>query len=254
MQITFLGTGTSQGIPIIGCECKSCTSLDSKDNRLRTSCLIETQKKRIVIDVGPDFRHQMLRVGGKEIHAILMTHEHNDHIAGLDDVRPFNFKYFKDMPVYALPRVKKNIETRFDYIFKENPYPGAPVIQIHSITSNNHFMIDNIEIIPISIMHGKLPILGYRIENFAYLTDVKTIDEDEFLKLKNLDVLVLSALRKEEHHSHLTLSEAIELAQKINAKKTYFTHFSHLLGPHQKIELQLPENIFAAYDFLSIKI
>ncbi len=250
MTIHFLGTGTSQGIPIIGCDCAVCRSTDSKDKRLRTSCLIEIDGTRVVIDTGPDFRQQMLTEGGREIHGVLMTHEHNDHIAGLDDVRPFNFKYEKDMPIYGLSRVLDAIQERFPYIFKKEPYPGAPVIRLNPI-SDSPFFIERLEIIPIHIMHGKLPILGYRIQNFAYLTDVKYISDNEIKKLRGLDVLVLSALRLEEHHSHLTLGQAIALAQKIGAQKTYFTHFSHWLGCHKEIETKLPKGIHAAYDTLS---
>lgn len=254
MKIRLLGTGTSQGIPIVGCECEACLSTEVKDKRLRTSCLIELDGKRIQIDTGPDFRQQMLLAGGKEIHAVLITHEHYDHIGGLDDIRPFNFKYKKDMPLFTLPRVAKGIQKRFDYIFKTNPYPGAPQIQLIEIDGNSPFEIGDIEVLPVHIIHGKLPILGFRIQNFAYLTDVKTVPELEFGKLKNLDVLILSALRHEEHHSHLTLKEAVSLAKRINAKKTYFTHFSHLAGTHEEISKQLPESIFAGYDGLELNI
>jgi len=175
LKITLLGTGTSQGIPVIGCECPTCLSSNPKDKRLRASCLVEVRDKRIVIDTGPDFRQQMLQVGGKEIHAVLITHEHNDHIIGLDDVRPFNFKYEKDIPVYAMSRVVKEIRIKFPYIFKDSPYPGAPRIALSTIENDKTLEIEGIGIIPVHIMHGKLPILGFRIENFAYLTDVKTI-------------------------------------------------------------------------------
>lgn len=254
MIIRLLGTATSQGIPVIGCDCIACLSKNLKDKRLRTSCLIEVDGKRIIIDIGPDFRQQMLDAGGKEIHAILITHEHNDHVAGLDDVRPFNFKYHKDMPVYALPRVSNHIKKRFDYVFKEQPYPGAPQVKIHEISGDDILEIEGISVIPIHITHGRLPILGYRVGKFAYLTDVKTIPASEFEKLQDLEVLILSALREEEHHSHLTLKEAVALAQKINAKKTYFTHFSHLLGKHDEFSKQLPNGIFAGYDGLEIEI
>lgn len=254
IKVRLLGTATSQGVPVIGCECEVCTSLDSKDKRLRSACWVEVDNKIICIDIGPDFRQQMLKGGGKEIHAILVTHEHNDHTAGLDDVRPFNFKYEKDMPVYALHRVAKYIRTRFDYIFEHQTYPGAPRVELTSIDGNSPFMVENIEVVPIHIMHGTLPILGYRVGKFAYLTDVKTIAESEYEKLNDLDVLVLSALREKEHHSHLTLQQAIELAQKINAKTTYFTHFSHDLGTHKQISEKLPKNMFAGYDGLEIEI
>jgi phosphoribosyl 1,2-cyclic phosphate phosphodiesterase len=254
VKITLLGTGTSQGIPIIGCECETCLSQNSKDKRLRTACLVEINDKRIVIDIGPDFRQQMLAVGGKEVHAILISHEHNDHVAGLDDVRPFNFKYMKDMPVYALDRVAKHIKNRFDYIFKVKPYSSAPRVKLITIDGNTPIEIEGIPIVPIHILHGELPILGYRIGNFAYLTDVKSIPEEEFKKLKNLDILILSALRKEVHLTHLTLDEAIALSKKIAAKQTYFTHLSHLMGPHEEIEQLLPQGISAGYDGLSKNI
>lgn len=254
MKVTLLGTGTSQGVPIIGCECETCLSDNPKDKRLRTACLIEVNDKRIVIDIGPDFRQQMLATGGKEVHAILITHEHNDHVAGLDDVRPFNFKYMKDMPVYTLDRVAKYLGNRFDYIFKKDPYPGAPQVKLITIDGNTDIEIEGIAITPIHVMHGKLPILGYRIGNLAYLTDVKSIPEREFEKIQELDVLVLSALRKETHLTHLTLDEAIVLSEKIGAKQTYFTHFSHLMGKHEETEQLLPKGILAGYDGLSIEI
>lgn len=252
MKVRLLGSGTSQGIPIVGCECKTCLSTKAKDQRLRTACLIEVGDKRIQIDVGPDFRQQMLSTAVKEIHAVLITHEHYDHVGGLDDIRPFNFKYKRDMPVFALPRVAEGIRKRFDYIFATNPYPGAPQVQLIEIDGESSFDVEGIEIIPIHIMHGYLPILGFRIQDFAYLTDVKVIPETEFEKLKHLEILILSALRHEEHHSHLTIKEAVALAQKINAKKTYFTHFSHLAGTHEEIESQLPDGIFAGYDGLEM--
>ncbi len=254
MKITFLGTGTSQGIPVIGCECHTCISTSDKDKRLRVSCCVEVNDKRIVIDAGPDFRQQMLKIGGQEIHAVLITHEHNDHVAGIDDVRPFNFKYHKNMPIYCLERVANEIRSRYNYIFKEQQYPGAPQITLHQIQAGVSFEFEGITIQTIDILHGELPILGFRIGNFAYLTDVKTIDESQFSFLKNLDVVVLNALRKEAHHSHLTLEEAIEMAQKIGAKRSYFTHFSHHLGRHDEIQKMLPKNIFAAYDGLEVEM
>ena len=252
MKIRLLGTGTSQGVPIIGCECRACLSTKVEDQRLRTSCLIEIEGKRIQIDTGPDFRQQMLLAKTGEIHAVFITHEHYDHVGGLDDIRPFNFKYQKDMPVFTLPRVAKDMRKKFDYIFNANPYPGAPRINLIEIDGESSFDVEGVEIIPIHIMHGNLPILGFRIQNFAYLTDVKVIPETEFEKLENLEILVLSALRPEAHYSHLTIKEAISLAQKIKAKKTYFTHFSHLAGTHEEITSQLPDGIFAGYDGLEM--
>ncbi len=254
MKVRLLGTGTSQGVPVIGCECDACLSSDPRDKRLRTSCLISIGDIRINIDIGPDFRQQMLESGGKEIHAVIVTHEHNDHIAGLDDVRPFNFKYQKDMPVYCLPRVADFIRNRFNYIFEKKQYPGVPQVVLREMDGNTPIKIEGIEIIPIHIMHGLLPILGFRIGKFAYLTDVFKIPDSEFKKLEDLDVLVLSALRHQQHYSHLTVAEAIELSQKIGAKKTYFTHFSHLLGPQTTFEADFPENIFAGYDGLEFEV
>ncbi len=252
MKVTFLGTGTSQGIPVIGCNCPVCTSSNPKDKRLRVSIMVEWDDLRLVVDVGPDFRQQMLAVGGHEIDAILVTHEHNDHVAGLDDVRPFNFRYDKDMPIYALPRVIKNLEKRFDYVFSSNPYPGAPRIIPYSVEANQDILIKNKHIQSIEILHGKLPILGFRFGAFAYLTDVKTIPSASFEQLKKLDVLTISALHRNEHHSHLTLEESLAFAKKIGAKKTYLTHFSHLMGRHTDLLEELPPNIRPAYDGLEI--
>ena len=254
MTFTFLGTGTSQGVPIIGCPCEVCQSTNEKDKRLRVSGLLKIGEKTIVIDCGPDFRQQMLREKVTDVDAILVTHEHNDHIIGLDDVRPFNFLHQKDMPVYADERVQKELKERFSYIFAENKYPGAPMVALKTIEAGKKFEIDDIKILPIEVMHGNLPILGFRIANFAYLTDVKTISEKEIEKLEGLDTLVLSALHHNEHHSHSTLAQAIELAQRISAKRTYFIHFSHHLGLHQEVEKTLPKTMFLAYDGLRISI
>ena len=254
MTFTFLGTGTSQGVPIIGCPCEVCQSSHEKDKRLRVSGLLKIGEKTIVIDCGPDFRQQMLREKVTDVDAILITHEHNDHIIGLDDVRPFNFLHQKDMPVYADERVQKELKERFSYIFAENKYPGAPMVALKTIKAGESFKIDNIDILPIEVMHGKLPILGFRIKNFAYLTDIKTISDKEIEKLQELDTVVLSALHHNEHHSHSTLEQAIELARRISAKRTYFIHFSHHLGLHNEVEKTLPLSMFLAYDGLKISL
>ncbi len=254
MTFTFLGTGTSQGVPIIGCPCEVCQSTDKKDKRLRVSGLLKIGDKALVIDCGPDFRQQMLREEVTDIDAILITHEHNDHIIGLDDVRPINFLHEKDMPVYADERVQEELKIRFSYIFAENKYPGAPRVSLQTIKAGEKFQIGNIEILPIEVMHGNLPILGFRIEQFAYLTDVKTISDLEIEKLQNLDVVVLSALHHKEHHSHSTLAQAIELAKRINSKRTYFIHFSHHFGLHEELETTLPPSMSLAYDGLAIEI
>ncbi len=247
MKITFLGTGTSTGIPQIACKCAVCTSSDTRDNRLRASVWVETKGQNILIDCGPDFRQQMLRHGFDALSTILITHEHYDHIGGLDDVRPFG-----NVNIFAQKRVNDHIKNAMPYCFKEKLYPGVPKITLNNI-GENAFNIDELQIQPIRIMHAALPILGYRIDKFAYLTDVKTIPASEFEHLQGLDVLVLNALRVQPHISHITIDEAVELAQKIGARKTYFTHFSHDAGKHADIEKTLPDNIFLSYDNLQIE-
>ena len=254
MTFTFLGTGTSQGVPIIGCTCEVCQSTDKKDKRLRVSGLLRIEGKTLVIDCGPDFRQQMLREEVTDVDAILITHEHNDHIIGLDDVRPINFLHKKDMPVYADERVQKELKERFSYIFAENKYPGVPMVNLETIKAGEKFTIKGTEILPIQVMHGNLPILGFRIANFAYLTDIKSISDTEIEKLQDLDVVVLSALHHKEHHSHSTLAQSIELAKRINAKHTYFIHFSHHLGLHEEIEKTLAQSMSLAYDGLVVEI
>lgn len=252
MKITFLGTGTSQGIPVIACDCEACTSDDKHDNRLRTSIFIETEDLSILVDVGPDFRQQMLREKIKNLDAVLLTHEHNDHMIGADDLRPFNFMQKKDMPIYGEQRVLSEIKDRFKYAFIPHQYPGIPHFKLIPIKNDNSFSIDHLQITPIRVMHGRLPILGFRIGNFCYLTDVKSIPEQEFKKLEDLDYLVLSALRDKPHHAHLTLDEANTLASKINAKKTYLTHFSHDLGKVENWKKRLLPNIYPAFDGLQL--
>ncbi len=254
MKIQFLGTGTSQGIPVIGSEHPVCKSKDQKDRRLRVSVLIEWEDSSIIIDCGPDFRQQMLASNCKKIDAILFTHEHSDHTAGLDDIRPFFFKQ-GEIPVYAHQRVLKNLEKRFDYIFEtENKYPGAPGVSEMEVINNVPFLINEKKIIPINLMHGNLQVFGYRLHDFAYLTDVKTIADEEIEKLKNLNVLVINALREEPHNTHFNLQEALDFIRFVNPKKAYLTHISHLLGFHDEVQKKLPENVFLAYDNLIIYI
>jgi phosphoribosyl 1,2-cyclic phosphate phosphodiesterase len=252
MKITFLGTGTSQGIPVIGCDCHVCNSSDKKDRRLRVSVCLEIQGKNILIDISPDFRYQMLRSGIERIDAILVTHEHRDHVGGLDDIRPINFKYRMDMPLFAVERVQAAIRKAFDYIF-DNDYPGVPKVQQIAIEKDKQFLVGNTPVMPVEIMHAKLPVMGFRIGKFAYLTDVKTINIDQMQYLKGLDVLVLNALQHTEHYSHLTLEQAIALAKEIGAKSTFFTHLSHTMGSTANTEKLLPENMFLAYDELVIE-
>ncbi len=252
MKIIFLGTGTSQGIPVIGSNHPVCLSLDKRDKRLRTSLLLDWEGDQIIIDCGPDFRYQMLRYECSKIDAILFTHEHNDHVSGLDDVRPFYFK-FGTIPIYAERRVLNSLEQRFPYIFNNiKNIPSVPSVKINEI--NGQFALKNKIVIPVRAFHGELPILGFRFDDFAYFTDVKTIKETEFKKLKNLKVLVINALRIEEHKSHLNLEDAIKLIQRINPEQAYLTHVSHKLGFHEEIQRSLPKNIFLSYDGLEIEI
>mgnify|MGYP003582696584 FL=1 len=253
MKVTFLGTGTSQGIPVIGCGCEVCKSADKKDKRLRVSVWIQTDDKSIVIDSGPDFRYQMLRAGVNDLDAILYTHEHKDHVAGLDDIRPYNYILKKRIDIYATERVQEALKREFQYIFTETRYHGLPQINLHTIAGEN-FTVGNTKIIPFEVMHYKLPILGYRIGDFTYITDAKTISEASLEKIKGTKVLVLNALQKEDHISHLTFDEAIAMAEKVGAEMTYFTHISHNLGLHEEVSRELPANIQLAYDGLSIEL
>tara|TARA_B100001057_G_C22858467_1_gene953547 strand:+ start:50 stop:820 length:771 start_codon:yes stop_codon:yes gene_type:complete len=254
IKITFLGTGTSQGIPVIGSDHPVSFSKDLKDKRLRSSILVEYKNLHFSIDCGPDFRQQMLRVNCKKLNGIIFTHEHADHTTGIDDVRPFFFRQGK-IPIFLNERVLKSLKNRFAYIFDpKQKYPGAPDFQVNIIENNKNFKISDLEITPIESMHLKLPVFGYRIKNFAYLTDVKTISEDELEKLKGLDTLVINALRFEPHPSHLNVDEAIEIIDLLKPKKTFFTHISHNMGFHEEVCKQLPKNITLAYDGLVLEI
>jgi phosphoribosyl 1,2-cyclic phosphate phosphodiesterase len=254
LKVYFLGTGTSQGIPIIGSDHEVCKSTDSKDKRLRVSVLVTWDNHSYVIDCGPDFRQQMLTSNCKKVDGILFTHEHSDHTAGLDDIRPFNFRQGV-MPIYAHKRVIENLKRRFDYIFEtENRYPGAPSVKTIEVENDQPFSIGDKMVIPVNVMHGDLQVFGYRIDDFAYLTDVKTIEEIEVDKLKNLKVLVVNALREELHDSHFNLQEALDFIALVKPQKAYITHISHILGFHEVVQNELPENVFLAYDNLEITI
>ncbi|UPT70688.1 MAG: MBL fold metallo-hydrolase [Flavobacterium sp. JAD_PAG50586_2] len=253
MQVYFLGTGTSQGIPVIGSTHPVCHSSDSKDKRLRVSVWISWGNTSIVIDCGPDFRQQMLSSGCPKLDAILFTHEHSDHTAGLDDIRPFFFKQKNEIPIYGHQRVLENLKRRFDYIFEtENKYPGAPGVQPFEVINNHNFAIGGTEIIPIEVNHGDLQVFGYRVQDFVYLTDVKTVDAIEIEKLKGVKVLVVNALREEVHHSHFSLQDALDFIHLVKPEKAYLIHISHLLGFHEEVQKRLPENVFLAYDNLKI--
>jgi len=252
MKITFLGTGTSSGVPMIGCNCEVCSSNDVRDNRLRSSILITTEKENFAIDCGPDFRQQMLKHKVQQLHGIVYTHEHHDHTAGLDDIRGYNYFMNCPMKLYAAPRVEEAIRREFAYIFADHKYPGIPDVNIYNIENNIDFILGSLQVKPIEVMHYKLPVLGFRINDFTYITDANFIADNELEKVRGTKTLVLNALRKEKHISHFTLDEAIELARKIGAEKTYFTHISHQLGSHENVQKNLPEGIFLSYDGLSI--
>lgn len=252
MKITFLGTGTSQGIPVIASDHPVCLSNDAKDKRLRVSIAIQWENYTYIIDCGPDFRQQMLQHNILHINGILFTHEHSDHTAGLDDIRPYYFKQ-GNINLYAQERVLKNLYQRFEYIFDpNNDYPGTPNVNSHPI--NKPFQLHHKTVIPIEVMHANLPIIGFRIDDFAYITDASFINQENLEKLKNLKVLVLNALRHQEHYSHFSLDQAIAIAQTLKPKQTYFTHISHLLGFHQEVEKTLPKNINLSFDGLVLNL
>lgn len=251
MKITFLGTGTSQGVPVIGSDHPVCLSLDYRDKRLRSSILIENEDQTFVIDTGPDFRQQMLRESVKKLDAVIFTHQHKDHTAGLDDIRSFYFKQKKDMPIYARASVIEQLKMEYAYMFAEHKYPGVASLEINEI-ENKPFSIDKTTFIPIEVLHYKLPIFGFRIKDFTYITDAKYFAKEELEKIKGTKVLILNALQKESHISHLTLDEALEITEKIKPEQVYFTHISYKLGFHAEVEKMLPENIHLAYDGLQL--
>lgn len=253
MKVTFLGTGTSQGIPVIGSKHPVCLSEDARDKRLRTSVLIEWDNYSYVIDCGPDFRQQMLRCGCEKIDGILFTHEHSDHVLGLDDIRPFYFKQ-GNISIYAHKRVLKSLKKRFDYIFEtENKYPGAPSVDIHKL-KNKPFKLENIKVVPVKGLHFKLKVFGFRFNDFCYITDINTMKKKEMDKIRGVKTLVVNALRIDAHYSHFNLEEALAFIKSINPERAYLTHISHKLGFHGEVEKQLPKHVFLAYDNLQITI
>lgn len=254
MKVTFLGTGTSQGVPFIGCDCPVCTSSSKKDKRLRTSVWVETQEASIVIDSGPDFRYQMLRANVRKLDAIVFTHGHKDHIAGLDDVRAYNYHDNRPMEIYATEETQDGLKREYSYIFSNPTYPGIPQIEMNTINSYDPFTIKGVTITPIRLLHYKLEVLGFRIGDFTYITDANYIAPEELEKVNGSKVLVLNALRHEPHISHYTLAEAIEVAKSVDVQDTYFTHISHQLSLHDVVEGNLPVGMHLAYDGLTLQL
>ncbi len=252
MKITFLGTGTSQGIPVIACRCKVCQSKDPRDSRLRCSILVEVDDLTLTIDSGPDFRQQMLRAKVQQLDAILLTHEHKDHVAGMDDIRAFNFMNRKPMDIYAEERVQLAIKREFAYVFADYKYPGIPRINLHKI-ENKPFLVNGVEVIPIRVQHYRLPIFGFRIKDFTYITDASYISNQEIGKVKGSRYLVVNALRKEKHLTHFNLEEAEKLIRQVSPEKAFITHISHQFGLYADLAKELPEGITMAYDTLSFE-
>ncbi|MBK8443701.1 MAG: MBL fold metallo-hydrolase [Sphingobacteriales bacterium] len=253
LRFTFLGTGTSLGVPMVACSCAVCTSGDPHDQRLRSSLLVQSPNTTLAIDVGPDFRQQMLRHRVACLDAVVMTHEHRDHLGGLDEIRAFNFMNAKKIPFYTDALVEQAIRNSFSYIF-DNDYPGIPQITLHRISKKHAFTVGDITLQPIEVMHHQLPVLGFRIGDFTYITDANYIEDEEIDKIKGTEILVLNALRHQPHISHFTLEQAIDIAQRIGARQTYFTHISHQLGRHADINAALPPHIALAYDGLTVEL
>lgn len=251
LKITFLGTGTSSGVPMIGCDCEVCTSPDKKDKRLRSSILVESNNTTIVVDTTPDFRYQMLRANVKKLDAVLFTHPHKDHVAGLDDVRAYNYFQQKPMEVYANSLTEETIKREFAYAFSDKKYPGIPSINLNTI-DNTPFIIGDIPVIPVLVWHLKMPVLGFRFGRFTYITDANRIDAEEREKITGSQAIVLNALRNEKHISHFTLDEAVEMVQQLQVPTAYFTHISHQLGRHSAVNRNLPKGIELAYDGLEL--
>ncbi|HHU34955.1 MAG TPA: MBL fold metallo-hydrolase, partial [Bacteroidetes bacterium] len=253
MRFTFLGTGTSQGVPVIACDCTACKSADPRDKRLRSSLLLEKDGTVLLFDAGPDFRQQMLRQNVKRLDSIILTHEHKDHIAGMDDVRAFNYRSNDAVDIYAEARVQEAIKREYSYVFSSSGYPGIPRMRLKTI-ENSPFMIKGIEIIPVRVMHWNLEILGFRVNNFAYITHASSIPKRGIELLKGVEYLVINALRKERHMSHFSLDEALSIIDSINPRKGYITHIGHQMGLYEKVQKELPRNVLLAYDGLSVDI
>lgn len=252
VKLEFLGTGTSQGVPVLGCNCGVCRSDDPKDKRLRSSVLVTVNGVRLVVDTGPDFRQQMLRSNNEDCDAVLFTHEHMDHVAGLDDIRAINFQQRKNMPIFGSKSVGDALKRIYFYAFQDNPYPGAPVIQFNEI-ENRPFEVNGVKVIPIAVKHANMSVFGFRFGNLTYITDAKVIDDLEKEKIRGSKVIIINALRRKEHHSHMNLEQALEFMDDMKPERGYFTHISHLLGTHESVEQELPANIRLAYDGLIVE-
>lgn len=250
MRLRFLGTGTSTGVPQMGCDCEVCTSTDARDRRLRCSALVQTERTHILLDCGPDFRQQMLQTKFAPLDAVLITHEHYDHVGGLDDLRPYSV--FGDVDVYADALTARHLEERLPYCFVENKYPGVPQLRLHRLAPHETLQVGDVTVTAIQVLHGKLPILGFRLNHLAYITDMKTLPESELDYLKDIDVLVVNALRHTEHNTHQTVEDACRLAQRVRAGRTYLIHMGHSIGLHDREDALLPAGIHLAYDGLEI--
>ncbi|HEX7905999.1 MAG TPA: MBL fold metallo-hydrolase [Chitinophagaceae bacterium] len=253
LKITFLGSGTSSGVPMVACDCEVCSSPDKKDKRLRSSILVQSATTTLVVDTGPDFRYQMLRQKIKQLDAVIFTHPHKDHIAGLDDIKAFNFLNRRPMDIYADSLTEEALRREFYYAFSDTKYPGIPELNLHTITPEP-FIVGDIPVTPVLVWHLKMPVMGFRFGKFTYITDANRVDESEKEKIRGSEILVLNALRKQHHISHFTLGEAIDLAQELKIPTAYFTHISHQLGLHAEVESELPEGIHLAYDGLTLEI
>jgi phosphoribosyl 1,2-cyclic phosphate phosphodiesterase len=253
ITVTFLGTGTSGGVPMIGCTCEVCRSADRKDTRLRSSILVRSEKTTLVVDTGPDFRYQMLRADVRQLDAVIFTHPHKDHVAGLDDVRAYNYWSRKPMQVYANEMTQAVLVREFPYAFADTKYPGVPDIRLNTI-DDSPFVVGDIEVIPVMVWHMKMPVMGFRFGDFTYITDANRIDEPELKKIEGSRVLTLNTLRREKHISHFTLAQGVEIAQSLAPEQTYFTHLSHQMGLHQVVQQELPGGIALAYDGLEFAV
>lgn len=254
MRLTFLGTGTSTGVPQIGCDCEVCTSADVRDKRLRCSALVETGEKNLLIDCGPDFREQILREGSRHLDAVLLTHSHYDHVGGIDDLRPYCYATEHGFPIYCQSDVARNLHERIPYCFAKHPYPGVPTFSVHEVETGSPFDACGVDVMPVRVMHGRLPILGFRIGELGYITDCLKLPEESMELLRGVRVLVINSLRREPHLSHLSLEESLEVIAELKPERAYLTHLSHQMGRHAEVSAELPAGVEIAFDGLTVEI